>query len=121
MPILEIEIVLRPDETLPSRLAADLAEAAGQVFNSAPGETWVKLRSLPAEHYAENGSPAGMAPVFVSILKARRSNADATRIEVSRLTTLVARLCARPPENVHIFYLPEALGRVAFGGHLLSE
>jgi phenylpyruvate tautomerase PptA (4-oxalocrotonate tautomerase family) len=121
MPILDVEIILQPDETLPIYLAAELAEAAGHVFNSAPGETWVKLKSIPAGQYAENGSPSGVTPVFVSVLKARHADLETTRIEVARLTMLVARLCLRPAENVHIIYLPEGLGRVAFGGQILTE
>jgi phenylpyruvate tautomerase PptA (4-oxalocrotonate tautomerase family) len=121
MPILDVEIVLQSEETLSIYLAANLAEAAGQVFNSAPGETWVKLKSIPAGQYAENSSPPGVTPVFVTILKARHADAETTRIEVARLTMLVARLCLRPAENVHIIYLPLALGRVAFGGKLLTE
>ncbi len=121
MPILEIEIVLRPGETIPTALAAELADAAGKLFDSARGGTWVKLGALPAENYAENASPAGVYPVFVTILKAHLPEADAMQVEVTRLTRLIARLCERPVDNVHIFYQPDAVGRVAFGGKLVSE
>jgi hypothetical protein len=40
-------------------------------------------------------------------------------VEASRLTEIIAQVCQRPQENVHIFYLPEGAGRVAFGGKLL--
>jgi phenylpyruvate tautomerase PptA (4-oxalocrotonate tautomerase family) len=121
MPILDIEIVLQPTEILPPGLAAELANAAGKIFNSAPGETWVKLKTIPAEGYAENGSSQGIHPVFVSILKARHSSPETTQLEVTRLTLQVARLCMRPAENIHIFYLPEGMGRAAFGGQLLVD
>lgn len=121
MPILEIEIVLKDGETLAPTLACALADAAGQVFGSPPAGTWVRLRGLPGQQYAENDSPPGPHPVFVSVLKARMASAEATQAEVSRLTPLIAKLCDRPAENVHIIYQPEGFGRAAFGGELLSE
>jgi phenylpyruvate tautomerase PptA (4-oxalocrotonate tautomerase family) len=53
MPILTIEIILRPNESLRRGLAAELADRAGEIFGSAPGETWVKLTTIPAGQYAE--------------------------------------------------------------------
>ena len=63
MPIIDIERVL-PDgaDAAPRGLAQALADAAGHVFASAPGCTWVRLRALPAAAYAENDvqmAPAG--------------------------------------------------------------
>jgi phenylpyruvate tautomerase PptA (4-oxalocrotonate tautomerase family) len=121
MPILTIEIVLRPGETLPSHLAADIADRAGEVFGSPPGRTWVKLRGIPVEHYAENGGAAeGVYPVFVSVLKSRYLPPDEMQTEVTRLTTAIAQASARPVENVHLVYEPAGAGRVAFGGNLVS-
>jgi phenylpyruvate tautomerase PptA (4-oxalocrotonate tautomerase family) len=121
MPILSIEIVLRPNETLRRGLAAELADRAGEVFGSAPGETWIKLTTIPAGQYAEAGGlpPGGVYPVFVSVLKARYSPTIALQAEITRLTAAIAQACARPEENVHLFYQPEARGRVAFGGKLV--
>jgi phenylpyruvate tautomerase PptA (4-oxalocrotonate tautomerase family) len=123
MPILDIEIILRPGETLGRDLAAALAEQAAEIFGSAPGATWVKLKAIPADHYAENGGgpPEGVYPVFVSILKAKLPAAADMPAEVARLTAAIAHHCARPPENVHLFYLPPAAGRTAFGGNLIRE
>ena len=121
MPILDIEIVLCPDEALAPGLAAEIADRSGEVFGSPPGSTWVKLRAIPCDHYAENGGgpPGGVYPVFVSVLKARLPAPDALRAEVARLTAAVAEATGRPAENVHIVYLPEGAGRVAFGGEIV--
>ena len=120
MPVLEVEIVLRPSEILPPGLAADLAERAGQVFHASPGTTWVRLRSLDPGFYAENGGgpPDGISPVFVAVLLRTLPGMEQRRVEAARLAAAVALACARPVENVHILYLPEGAGRMAFGGEL---
>jgi phenylpyruvate tautomerase PptA (4-oxalocrotonate tautomerase family) len=121
MPILDIEMVICQDEALAPGLAADIADRSGEVFGSPPGSTWVKLRAIPCDHYAENGGgpPDGVYPVFVSVLKARLPAPDALRAEVARLTAAVAEATGRPAENIHIIYLPAGAGRVAFGGELV--
>ena len=123
MPILDVELVLEPGEALRPELAGELADRAGEVFGAAPGTTWVKLRAISAEHYAENqtGRPADVYPVFVSVLKAKLPPLDERQREVTRLTEAIARACRRPPENVHILYLPEGAGRMAFGGTLVPD
>ena len=123
MPILDVEIVLQPGESLHPELAGELADRAGEVFGAAPGTTWVKLRAISAEHYAENqtGRPADVYPVFVSVLKAKLPPLNERQREVTQLTEAVARVCRRPPENVHILYLPEGAGRMAFGGTLVPD
>jgi phenylpyruvate tautomerase PptA (4-oxalocrotonate tautomerase family) len=123
MPILDVEVVLEPGETLRPELARELADRAGEVFGAAPGTTWVKVRAIPAEHYAENQTdrPNDIYPVFVSILKAKLLPLDERQSEVTRLTAAVALVCRRPPENVHILYLPEGAGRVAFGGRIVPD
>jgi phenylpyruvate tautomerase PptA (4-oxalocrotonate tautomerase family) len=67
MPILDIELVVQPDEHLPANLASELADAIGHVFGSAAQQTWVKVSTIPRDHYAENegGSLDSIAPVFV--------------------------------------------------------
>jgi phenylpyruvate tautomerase PptA (4-oxalocrotonate tautomerase family) len=121
MPIVDLDIVLRPDELLPPGLAGDIAERCADVFGAPPGNTWVKLRSVPREHYAENGGgpPEGIYPVFVSVLKAHLPAPDALSVEVARLTAATAQATGRPAEHVHIVYLPAGAGRVAFGGEVL--
>jgi phenylpyruvate tautomerase PptA (4-oxalocrotonate tautomerase family) len=121
MPILDVEIVVRPNESLPRELAAELANRAGEIFGAPPGTTWVKVRSIARKNYAENGAgpPEGVFPVFVSVLKVKLPPPDTIQIEVVRLTEAIAQVCARPKENVHIVYLPEGAGRVAFGGKVV--
>ncbi len=121
MPILNVEIVTRPNEDFPPDLAAALADRTGEIFHSEPGGTWVKVTFIASQHYAENLSPAGgLYPVFVSVLKAALPALRALQAEAAQLAAAVAQVCNRPQENVHILYLPEGIGRVAFGGSLLS-
>ena len=121
MPILDIELVLAPGETPATDLAQKLAEAAGMVFGSEPGRTWVKLRFVPAHLYAENAvSSDSVFPAFVTVLKSRAPIGDELAIEITNLTEAIARACDRPAENVHILYQPNAAGRAAFGGRLVG-
>ena len=118
MPIVDVEIIT--SELLDGGLAARIADMAGQVFGGPPASTWVRVRSLPQEQYAENGtaSPEGWRSVFVTVRKAQRPTGSALEVEVRALTEGVARVCGRPVENVHILYEPDAQGRIAFGGKL---
>ena len=118
MPILTVEIVAGESEEFAPNLAGAIADAAGEIFGSAPGRSWVRLHVLPAAQYAENGVPstATPAPVFVAVLKAEPPAGDALAREVAQLASAIGVLCGRPSEAVHIFYEPAAAGRVAFGG-----
>ena len=118
MPILDIEIVTaRP---LDRGLASRLADMAGEVFGGPPGNTWVRVRALAPECFAENGiaEPEGHRSVFVKVLKARLPAGEALAAEMRALAEGVARACDRKLEHVHILYEPEAQGRIAFGGCL---
>ncbi|MBN1449625.1 MAG: hypothetical protein JW963_01305 [Anaerolineales bacterium] len=129
MPILDIEIVAS-DSTLnlPAELTQSLADATARVFDSSPGTVWVKLRVIPSAEYAENGgTPEGVYPVFVTVLKSR-ARAERSRSiqkgseledEIARLTQAIAEVLNCPEENVHIIYQPDGAGRVAFGGRLV--
>lgn len=122
MPILDIELVVRLDEKLPKGLAAGIADRAAAIFGSAPGRTWVRLRPLPIEQYAEDGGgpPPDVYPVFVAVLHRRRPAGDELRREVALLTAAVAEVCNRPVENVHLLYRQDGLNRAAFGGQLVE-
>lgn len=122
MPILDVEIVVKDKEATTAGLASAIADAAGEVFATQLGRTWVRMRTLPRDSYAENGGgPAdGILPVFVTVLKAQKPDGTKLKEEIRQLTGQVARICGRPEENVHILYLPDAAGRIAFGG-LLRE
>lgn len=122
MPILDIEIIMKPGEMIAEGLAREIADAAATIFGARARSTWVKVRGIDAAQYAENGAEPSdeVCPVFVSILKARLPSAEDLRREVERLTPAIAAICGRLPENVHIIYLPEGAGRVAFGGRVVS-
>lgn len=121
MPILDIEFVLSENELLPATLAQKIAEKAGEVFGSAAGGTWVKVHPVPAGHYAENTADTAdkAYPVFVSILRAETPPQDRLHIEAAKLAESLAPICNRSPENIHIIYLPDGRGRLAFGGKLI--
>jgi phenylpyruvate tautomerase PptA (4-oxalocrotonate tautomerase family) len=122
MPILDIELVGEPPREIRRDLAARLAEAAGEALDSRPGGTWVKLMILPEGDYAENagGPDDGVRPVFVSLIKRSLPCGEALQREVAVLTRVVAEVCRRPAENVHLIYRAAAAGRVAFGGKLVT-
>ena len=117
MPILEVEIVGRPED-FAEELAQRVANAAGEVFATAPGRTWIKLRFLSPACYAENHSVNAPMPIFVSILKFRHAEDADRAAEAMRLTAAVAQTCGRAVEHVHLVYQPEGAGRVSFGGTL---
>ena len=122
MPILDVEIVVADTERLDKDLPQRLADAAGEIFATPAGRTWVRVRKLPLRDYAENGGvPAEVRPVFVAVLKAEHPSREGLRKEITALTEAVARICDRPPENVHVLYRPEGIGRIAFGGELVVD
>ncbi|MBU0596220.1 hypothetical protein KJ567_06020 [Candidatus Bipolaricaulota bacterium] len=122
MPIVDVEIVVGEGGTIDADLAPKLADAVGAVLGTTPGRTWVRVRALPDAHYAEDGGgpPAGIRPVFVTVLKSMRPEGERLREETRRLTEAIAAACDRPVENVHVLWLPDANGRMAFGGRLVE-
>jgi phenylpyruvate tautomerase PptA (4-oxalocrotonate tautomerase family) len=121
MPILEIEIIASDsDPSLPAGLAQSLADEAARVFGGPRGTVWVKVQLIPFAHYAEDhGKPEGVYPVFVTVLKSRVPEGSALEAEIGQLVRGIAKILARPEENIHIFYQPDGAGRVAFGGRLV--
>jgi len=94
MPIVDIEIVLKSDEAIPSEMVSELADHLGEIFNSSKNGTWVKVRGLSEANYAENGGKeAGIYPVFVSVLKSRLPNSDEMQREVDFITGAVGQIC----------------------------
>ncbi len=120
MPILEVELVRAPDEVVAPELAATLADAAGRVFETGPGRTWVRLRTLEAQHYAENGG-TGARPVFVSVLLADALPRETRALKARELADVVGAACNRAADRVHVLFEPSARGRIAFGGELLGD
>jgi phenylpyruvate tautomerase PptA (4-oxalocrotonate tautomerase family) len=120
MPIVDIEIMLRADESVDKEMVSDLAEELGDIFHTPQGETWIKVHPLSADQYAENGgTPAGVYPVFVAVIKSILPSLEETQNEAAKITGAVAQICGRPSENVHVIYQPEGRGRVAFGGKIV--
>ena len=121
MPILDVEIIVAPDEPVAAYLAQSLADAAGRALDSPAGQTWVRLRLLPREHYAENESSLASTelPVFVTVLKRALPGPAELTDEITRLTGSVADLLRRNRNCVHVEYAPAARGRLAFGGRLV--
>jgi phenylpyruvate tautomerase PptA (4-oxalocrotonate tautomerase family) len=122
MPVLEVEIVGDVDPARREGLASRIADAAGRALDSRPQGTWVRLRWLAPEDYAENagGPEPGTAPVFVNVMKAQLPEGAEREAEVRALTQAVAAACGRPAQHVHVLYDPPGAGRVAFGGKLVG-
>jgi phenylpyruvate tautomerase PptA (4-oxalocrotonate tautomerase family) len=121
MPIVTVRIVGDLSKTVRRCLAQRLADAVGEALDSLPGQTWVVVQRASATEYAESGgAPAGLRPIFVTVMKRAMPQARKLRNEIAALTRAVAAATGRPEENIHVIYEPPARGRVAFGGRLLE-
>jgi phenylpyruvate tautomerase PptA (4-oxalocrotonate tautomerase family) len=122
MPVVTVELVAGANRALEDNLAQSLADAVGRVFNSPSGQTWVRLRSLGCNEYAENGSKveAEELPVFVTVLKRHLPLDAELQAEVAALARAIAQVLHRPVDCVHVEYAPAAAGRVSFGGKLVE-
>lgn len=120
MPIVDIELVAISERALSQILVNSLADSLGKVFGSQPGRTWVRLRFLSREAYAENETNLSIdqLPVFVTVLHAHPSKGAALMTEVNAITFALASCLDRDSERVHVQYAPAAAGRQAFGGKL---
>jgi phenylpyruvate tautomerase PptA (4-oxalocrotonate tautomerase family) len=121
MPIVTVEIVANPGRQLEHNLTQWLADALGHALHSPPGRTWVRLRILQSNEYAENEVPVDVAesPVFVTILERQASVGAALEGIVTAVTQAVANVLGRPASCVHVEFAPAAAGRVSFGGTLV--
>jgi phenylpyruvate tautomerase PptA (4-oxalocrotonate tautomerase family) len=122
MPIVTVEVVAGAIDAMAQDLVQSLADAIGRALKSPPGQTWVRVRSLARDQYAENEALADGAqlPVFVTILKRQSSQPAELEGEVTALTRAVAQVIGRPTTCVHIEYAPAAAGRLSFGGVLVK-
>ncbi len=124
MPIIDVELVTIADE--PNAASKEqlqiLADELGDLFDSGPAGTWIRLRSIDQAEYAENRTPPGTSvrPTFVNVLHAVLPEAGALRTEMAGIAEIVARTLGRPRDNVHVLYAPGAKGRIGFGGELLE-
>lgn len=125
MPIVEVEVIQDdPPRSAELRAATRaLADRIGAVLGSAPSGTWVRLRCLPRDAYAESGGevPAEVRPTFVRVLLASLPTGDLMRLHAERIADAVASTLDRPAENVHVLFEPPAAGRIAYGGRLVEE
>ena len=122
MPIVTVEVVTGGTGAMAQSLAQSLADAIGGALESPPGQTWVRVRSIARDQYAENEArlDAAELPVFVTILKKQTPQRAELEREVVALTAAVAQVVARPATCVHIEYAPAGVGRLAFGGVLVQ-
>ena len=118
MPIITVEIVADPRRPQRHDAAQALADAIGGCLASASGHSWVRVRHLARDDYAENGLPSDQvaAPVFVTVLQRSATPEPET---AAALTRAVAATLDRSPECVHMEFAAAAAGRVAFGGTLV--
>jgi len=121
MPLVVIEIV-GGESPVPPRLTNRLADKLGAIFGSKPGETWVRVHTLPHKAYAENkiAAPLGADAVFVAVTRRELPPVKFLTTEAALIASAVGKLCERPAERVHVIYEPPAAGRIAFGGKLVT-
>lgn len=122
MPIVDVELVADPIDGVAADLSQSLADAIGRALESPPGQTWVRVRVLAREHYAENEVSVEMTelPVFVTVLKRALPAKSELAGEVLALTNAIAQVLGRTASCVHVEYAPAAGGRLAFGGKLVE-
>jgi phenylpyruvate tautomerase PptA (4-oxalocrotonate tautomerase family) len=122
VPVLDVERVLPAGvPAAPNGLAQTLADAAGRVFCSKRRQTWVRLRALDTQAYAENDVALDRQalPVFVTVLHAHPPVDEALQGQVEALTQALAGVLGCDATCVHVQIAPAAAGRQAFGGTLL--
>ena len=124
MPIVDIEILTTTTGpvSIDTESLQCVADELGELFGSAPGNTWIRLRSIDKNDYAENGVVTELqaTPVFVSVLRADLPEVSALRREMAGVADVVSRALDHPRENVHVLYAPGARGRIGFGGELMT-
>lgn len=124
MPIVDVEVVTgaTDSEAISKEALQRLADQLGSLFGSELGGTWIRLRSIDQNAYAENRAAVGPGerPIFVNILRAEMPARAALRQEITKVAEIVARTLDRPRENVHVIYAPGASGRIGFGGVLVE-
>lgn len=124
MPIVTIQCVeIGSTEEVSKATLQKLADQLGDIFKSDPASTWVKISGLDGSCYAENRTSLDPAvqPTFVEVLKRTLQSEEILADEAAEISRCVSVTLGRPRENVHVIYLPEGSGRVAFGGVLLRS
>lgn len=115
MPLLEVEIIGQHAGDPPTeKLAERIAERVSQLLGVPAGQLRVKLRKVPATHYAENGPPITVLPVFVRVLVRTRDPAVWPK-RAETIRAAVSEATVRSASAVHVIFEPDATGRVFFG------
>ena len=122
MPVVTVEFVSDLDHPIRDGLAQAIADAVGRVLGTPPGQTWVRLRSLQPNQYAENDThpEATELPVFITLLERMPPTGAELQAQVTSLTQAVAQVFGRLSNCIHIEYASPASGRVSFGGRLVQ-
>lgn len=119
MPILTVEIAA--DHGLRAGLARDLADRAGDIFETGPGQTWVRIRVLAAEMCAENGTEDPPQPVFVTVVMWKLPTVEERAQNATDLASAFAAAIGCSADDIHIIFEPDGNERVAFGGKLVTD
>jgi hypothetical protein len=82
----------------------------------------VRLHVIAAEDYAENSAQVDITalPVFVRLLRRGTQGDRLLGGETADITRIVADVLQRQADRVHIELAPPAVGRMAFGGHIVE-
>ena len=122
MPIIDIETVAPIEGAEEHARVQSLADELGKVFGGSPGNTWVRLRAIDPNAYAENDNPdLDVRPTFVEVLRQELPDADELSKEMAQVASVVAAALGRDRESVHVLYSPAAMGRIGFGGQLRTS
>jgi phenylpyruvate tautomerase PptA (4-oxalocrotonate tautomerase family) len=123
MPIVTVEIVGDQQKDRGASFVQSLADAAARALHHAnPGQTWVRVRWVARDDYAENDSllSTGQWPVFVSVLTRQVPVGPELEADILALTQAIAQVIGCTTDVVHIEYAPAAVGRISFGGKLVK-
>ncbi len=124
VPIIDIELVEDEQSGQGTTINIQaLADSLGVLFNSGQAGTWVRLRHLPRDRYAENQTRIDQStrPVFITVLKSRLGDENELAVEAKAIASTVSGLLDRPVQNTHVLFAPDAAGRIAFGGELVRS
>jgi phenylpyruvate tautomerase PptA (4-oxalocrotonate tautomerase family) len=118
-----VDVVIVSDDASWPGLAQTLADGIGDALGAPIGTTWVRLRALDRNRYAESGgadADADAGPVFVEIISRRAPDGPQLSNAVVDIVRAVARATGLPAERVHVIFEPDGAGRIAFGGRLVE-
>lgn len=118
MPILKVEMIAEGSPE--AGLAQRLADRAGELFE-APGQTWVRVQTIPPQLYAENSPDPPPRPVFVSVLMWKLPPVEERAQLAAALAVSFAQAIGCSPDHVHIIFEADGNERVAFGGELVTD